>query len=172
MLHRTFEAEWQVIRPTIAGYLFARLGDHQIADDLEQEIAVAAWEGRHRVASDRSFAAWVMGIARHKVIDHFRHHGSGSWELLPTDATSDLETLALAEAERQQRRVQALRRCLAALPATQRDLIEAYYLEEQRTDRLARRLSLSLANVKVRLHRIRQALRRCIDRHSGPKETP
>jgi RNA polymerase sigma-70 factor (ECF subfamily) len=54
-------------------YVHSRLAPQQDhVDDLVQDILVAAWEnlGQYRGAS--SLQGWVIGIARHKVEDHYR----------------------------------------------------------------------------------------------------
>ncbi len=57
----------------VYGYLHSRLApQHDLVDDLVQEVLLAAWGnlGQYRGAS--TLQAWVMGIARHKVEDHYR----------------------------------------------------------------------------------------------------
>ena len=41
-------------------------------DDLVQDVFLAAWESLGRFRGTGSLRAWVMGIARHKVEDHYR----------------------------------------------------------------------------------------------------
>ena len=44
----------------------------ELADDLVQEVLLAAWEGLAGFRGDSSLEAWLMGIARHKVEDYYR----------------------------------------------------------------------------------------------------
>jgi RNA polymerase sigma-70 factor, ECF subfamily len=53
-------------------YLLVRLGAPADAEDLTAETFRAALEGFARVRSEDSAAAWLVGIARHKLVDHFR----------------------------------------------------------------------------------------------------
>jgi len=41
-------------------------------DDLVQDVFLAAWESLGQFRGTGSLRAWVMGIARHKVEDHYR----------------------------------------------------------------------------------------------------
>lgn len=53
-------------------YTVARrtIGDAGEAEDVLQQVFAAAWQGRARFRPDRAaLSAWLMGIARHKIVD-------------------------------------------------------------------------------------------------------
>jgi len=58
---------------------------------------------------------------------------------------------------------QALERCLGKLSAGDRALVAARYERGLRVTAIAQRLRRNVATVRVRLFRIRQALRRCVE---------
>ena len=43
-----------------------------LVDDLVQEVFLAAWEGVDKFRGDAPLRSWLLGIARHKVEDHYR----------------------------------------------------------------------------------------------------
>jgi RNA polymerase sigma-70 factor, ECF subfamily len=43
-----------------------------VAEDLIQEVFVAAWQNLKNYRGDASLRHWLLGIARHKVDDHYR----------------------------------------------------------------------------------------------------
>lgn len=54
-------------------YIRSRLAPrYDQVDDLVQEVFLAAWESLGRYRGTGPLQAWVMGIARHKVEDHYR----------------------------------------------------------------------------------------------------
>jgi DNA-directed RNA polymerase specialized sigma24 family protein len=75
-----------------------------------------------------------------------------------------LSTVEVAEVSVE---IECLRHCLELLPADQRDLVLEYYLQEQRQQivyrkRLMRELNLTATALRVRAHRIRMALQKCV----------
>jgi RNA polymerase sigma-70 factor (ECF subfamily) len=53
-------------------YLLARVSNEQDAQDLTSQTFLAAMEGIQGYRGTNPFAAWLLGIARHKAADHFR----------------------------------------------------------------------------------------------------
>jgi RNA polymerase sigma-70 factor (ECF subfamily) len=55
--------------PQVYGYLMARCGDRAVAEDLTSETFLAVAAGRKDVPLT---VAWLIGVARHKLVDHWR----------------------------------------------------------------------------------------------------
>ena len=62
--------------PDVHAYALARLGDWSGAEDVTQEVFVAAVTSIRRLRDEREPAvqAWFLHICRHKVIDHLRRN--------------------------------------------------------------------------------------------------
>lgn len=57
----------------VHGYVRHRmLPRNDLVDDFVQDVFLAALEGLHRFAGDSSLRGWLLGIARHKIEDHYR----------------------------------------------------------------------------------------------------
>src|SRR6516165_12705768 len=57
----------------VYGYVRRRLIPRaDLADDLVQEVFLAAWESLDKFRGDAPLRSWLLGIARHKVEDHYR----------------------------------------------------------------------------------------------------
>ncbi|GAY07178.1 RNA polymerase sigma factor [Pseudonocardia sp. N23] len=57
--------------PEVYGYLLARCGRKALAEDLTADTFLAAVQECRRTATDPTIA-WLVGIARHKLADHWR----------------------------------------------------------------------------------------------------
>jgi len=60
-------ALYDVALPQVYGYLLSRCGDRTLAEDLTSETFLAAVS-----ASGPLSTAWLIGTARHKLVDHWR----------------------------------------------------------------------------------------------------
>jgi RNA polymerase sigma-70 factor, ECF subfamily len=58
--------------PQVYGYLLARCGRRALAEDLTAETFLAAVSACRREPPPRPTTGWLVGIARHKLVDHWR----------------------------------------------------------------------------------------------------
>jgi len=58
--------------PEVYGYLAARCGSIAVAEDLTSETFLAAADAVRRRAVPELSTAWLIGVARHKLVDHWR----------------------------------------------------------------------------------------------------
>jgi len=58
--------------PHVFGYLSARCGRSALAEDLTAETFLAAVDAVRRESPPALSVPWVIGVARHKLVDHWR----------------------------------------------------------------------------------------------------
>jgi RNA polymerase sigma-70 factor (ECF subfamily) len=58
--------------PQVYGYLLTRCGSAVIAEDLTAETFMAAITASRNGSVTEVNMAWLVGVARHKLIDHWR----------------------------------------------------------------------------------------------------
>ncbi len=63
--------------PQVHGYLLRRTGSAAVAEDLTGATFLAAVERCRGGGVERVSIAWLVGIARHKLIDHWRSEDAG-----------------------------------------------------------------------------------------------
>lgn len=171
-------------------YALAKTGRADIAEDLVQETLLAAWQGRGSFQGSASERAWLLGICRHKTLDHFRKArrgeasafdstlecpedeefftAAGSWRHPPDAWAAD--PLNEAEAEGFWH---ALLDCVSQLPEAQRESFLLQALSELEPAEASGALSVSINHLYVLLHRARLRVRRCLDKHwFGGNNTP
>ncbi len=57
-------------------YIYARAGNAQDAEDITSQTFLAALENIKSYRPPAAFAGWLIGIARHKCVDHWRRNGA------------------------------------------------------------------------------------------------
>ncbi len=74
--------------PQVFGYLSARVGSETVAEDLTAETFLAAVQAIDRNAVPQLTVAWLIGVARHKLVDHWRRRAreERSLHMLPEEA--------------------------------------------------------------------------------------
>jgi RNA polymerase sigma-70 factor, ECF subfamily len=104
--------------PVVLRYLYARVRDMATAEDLCSDTFCRAWDGWSRFGGDDTVAeAWVMRIARNRLIDHLRHNRRVTFEEL-----EESHAAIAGPDEGAPGRID-LRRALAGLSANERDLL-------------------------------------------------
>ena len=140
--------------PQVYGYLLPRCGNVADAEDLTAETFMAAVAALKRPNPPSVSVAWLIGIARHKLVDHYRR--SERWwpepALVDGDAGGVLEPPDVGD----ERAVQAL----AQLPAAQRAALVLRHLDGLSVPEVARTLERSVEAVESLLARGRASFRR------------
>jgi RNA polymerase sigma-70 factor (ECF subfamily) len=81
--------------PQVFGYLRSRTGNEAVAEDLTAETFLAAVQAIQRDAIPNLTVAWLIGVARHKLVDHWRRQAreERGLRLLPEE-DNDIDDVA------------------------------------------------------------------------------
>jgi RNA polymerase sigma-70 factor (ECF subfamily) len=142
--------------PRVYGYFLHRTGGSvPVAEDLTQETFLAAVSELRKGRRVESPIPWIFGIARHKLIHHYRRRDRDALPLLSEDALED-ETADEQVALARENAVAAL----AAVPPSQRAALVLRHLEGLSVPEIADALGKSVEAVESLLARGRVAFRR------------
>lgn len=162
-------------------YALARLGNATAAEDVVQDTLVAALRSRETFRGESAERTWLIGILRHKLIDHLRRRcrelplsadeegdavvdhmfvADGHWRNPP--ASWDGDPARLSE-DREFWEIFA--RCRDALPERQSALFTLRTFEDADPEALCQEFGVSATNLWVLLHRARTRLRACLEEH-------
>jgi RNA polymerase sigma-70 factor (ECF subfamily) len=120
------------------------------AEDLVQETLLAVHLQRGTYDANYPVTAWLLAIARHKLVDLWRRRGRR--ENLHDDV-DDLDVLPMAGEQADVHASRDLSLLLQALPAPQRQAIELTKLEGLSIAEASNRTGLSESSIKVLVHR-------------------
>lgn len=149
-------------------YAFAlsRLGDPVAASDVVSETLVEVWRGAGRFAGRSRVTTWLLGIARHKLLDEQRRRAARAADELDeglADPTAGDPGDALDGAGARAR----LRDCLERLGAAHREAIHLAFFEDLSCSEIAEVAGIPVGTVKTRLFHARRWLRRCVEGGGG-----
>ena len=167
-------------------YAMFRLRETTTAEDAVQETLLAALQAYDTYAGRGSERAWLTGILKHKLTDHFRRlgretplsqiegeefeHGEffrppgdeweGHWAVgyTPSEWCETPESLA-----EQGEFFRVLDDCLSPLPARVSGAFVLREVDGLGTEEICRTFGVSANNLWVMLHRARLHLRRCLE---------
>ncbi len=159
-------------RAVIFGFILASVCDHNAAEDIFQEVAVAVCESADKFTLGTNFKAWAREIARRRILAFRREKKKLNLMLEP-------EILELIEQgfEKMEQRtgipehVGALKRCLAKVKEQARHLLHLRYGREFSLSAVSEATGLNPESVRKTLYRTRTQLRACIQRKLKTKET-
>jgi RNA polymerase sigma-70 factor (ECF subfamily) len=166
-----FALLWAKAFPRLRVFVLMCVPSYHDAEDVLQETAVAAALDFDRFDRQRSFAAWVLGIARNRVLRHWRDRGSVKQVLFDEATLARVEDVFSTMDLRPDPTHEALEACLGGLTARSRRLVEHRYVQGLNTDQISERTGLTVKSVYSQLYRIRQSLADCIRRRLGLGES-
>ncbi len=166
-------------------YAIVRLRDQSLAEDAVQETLLSAIQSLGSYSGRSAERTWLIGILKHKIIDHFRKH-SREVPLDPADTDlSEFDPLFERQDEFQDhwndhlspriwRRSPddalqegeffgVLQNCMSKLPERVATVFSLREMNGLDTDEICELLSVSSSNFWVMMHRARMSLRRCIE---------
>ena len=152
--------------PEVYGYLLSRCGRRALAEDLTAETFLAAVEAVRKEPPPELSAAWLVGVARHKLADHWRRAAREERGLREADAGRPDADDPWDE------RLDAMvaREVLASLGPHHRAALTLRYLDGLPVPQVADHLGRTLHATEALLVRARAAFRRAYDEHRHGKE--
>ncbi len=168
-------------------YALPRVQNPSVAEDLVQETFLAALKARASYEGRSSARTWLTGILKHKIVDYFRKNWrerpeeapelniasadsdfdiKGNWRIKPAHWKAD--PLKLYQ---QKVFFEVLNRCLSDLPSRSAHVFVLREMDGLDTKEICKVLKISSTNCWVILHRVRHALRKCLEMNWFEKKT-
>lgn len=138
----------------VYAYHLVRTNSREEAEDLTSQTFLAALEGINGYRRQSSFPVWLFGIARHKLVDHYRRPAS-----LPLESAQDLND-TLEDTVDHRLRLQQVCRALMEIDLDRVEALSLRIFGQLDTTEISRLLSKSEGAVRNLVYRALQDLRR------------
>ena len=140
---------WSPLVHTIA---LRSLGTREDAEDVVQQVFVAAWRGRATLRPDRgSPVAWLVGITKHRIADVRTHRFRSHRNLRALASEAATEPAAADDSEWAERLL--LVHELERMGDPRATVLRMAFLEDRTQDEIARALDMPLGTVKSHVRR-------------------
>ena len=152
----------------IRAFVVSRINDPFEAHDIAQEVFLVAFRKLRQIDAERPISPWLKGIAAHEIRNHLRKR-----KAIPAGSSSAITELLDAEIEtaapewKEGPVFEALDLCLTKLGEDARDLIRLRYEEGMDIGEIQSSLGGKHSAITMRLHRLREQLRDCIEGNMG-----
>ncbi|MEO7095208.1 MAG: sigma-70 family RNA polymerase sigma factor [Polyangiales bacterium] len=138
---RAFAALFAQYAPMVHGILLSRVRREQ-ADDLMQDVFVAAMERLSGLRDPAAFGGWLATIARNRAVDYFRTRRK------TTELPDDLAMPARESSEAEQ-----VLEVIRTLPEAYRETLVLRLVEGMSGPEISARVGITAESVRVNLHR-------------------
>jgi RNA polymerase sigma-70 factor, ECF subfamily len=151
-------------------YVQSLLPGDPAAADVAQQANATAWQKRAEFTPGTNFKAWLFAIARFETLNYRKRQARDARLVFG----AEVEELLGGEVEEMEeltdRRREALRGCLTKLRDVDRALLLHRYTDTAGTlADYADQSGRSVGGLKVTLHRLRNALLRCVEEQLAKK---
>ena len=155
---------YEKYRPSIFNYIFYRVGDPELADDLTSDVFVRMVD-KYPVSEkeERPIVPWLYAIARNLVTDHIRRAGRINWQPL-SDVTPAGERSNPVEQVETQRMQSCLIKALDYLTEDQRQVILLKFIERRSNREVGELLGKPEGAIKSLQYRALAGLRRALEK--------
>jgi RNA polymerase sigma-70 factor, ECF subfamily len=148
----------------LRGFILALLPDHNLAEDVFQEVFLTLTRKADDFCPASNFLGWARSVARFKVLEHCRSRKSGP-HLLAPEALDAVMAVAGEGDDSWEARREALAQCLEELAPRAREILELRYSEDLLPPpEIAARVNWTVNAVNVALSRARKFLQQCTRR--------
>jgi RNA polymerase sigma-70 factor, ECF subfamily len=152
-------------RDEVLAYVYAIVGDGQIAEDVLQELAILVLRKHAEIADARHFPGWIRRSARFLALHRWRDRRRD--QPLDEAAIDAIDAAWDRVLDHTDERMEYVRACVQTLAPRARQLIALRYGEGLSGTAIAARLGRPLNTVQVGLYRLHRALAECIRRRQA-----
>jgi len=161
------EEFYNLYRTRLHSLILEQVGrDEAVAEDLVQEVFLAALGSLDKFRGDSQLYTWLRSIAFHKINDFYRHqarepkpkNSSSDLNALKLEQTGDNEPATFTALESEEIR-QSVHQALAGLPQDYQEVLVLKYLKDMPVLAISQIMGRSPKSVEGLLSRARKAMR-------------
>ena len=151
-----YKTYWQKIFRLCMGYV----NNYELAQDIAQETFIIVWQQLPKFRAEANIGTWIFRIASNHCLRQIEREKRYKKTDLPVNIEEEKQTS-------NEQQIQLLYKCISELPEIDRIII-SLELEEIKQAEIASIVGLSEANIRVRIHRIKERLTKKFKENGQP----
>jgi RNA polymerase sigma-70 factor (ECF subfamily) len=179
---RAFDALYRKYSPFIKHYIFDRVRNQRMVDDMTQDILMRVYSSIDKYRVESTFSAWVWRIMKNYMVDYYRKDPrvtlstAKNLGIACEDTDSDTarqhvmvfeNTLAGPGLEadlriRDRERKECVRSLLGVVNDRERRVLEMFFFEGKTYEEIACELEVPMNNMKIVMYRAKEKIRKHI----------
>lgn len=148
-------------RSQVFGYIYTVMGDFHVAEDMFQEVSLTAYMKRDTFRSGTNFKAWLLEIARLKILEKKRDFSKHALTM-DEQILKNIKIQFEKQKNQWEREKTALQQCMQELSDKSRTIIHLRFNFALAVKKIAERIKTSPSAVHVMLKRIYNKLYECV----------
>ena len=143
----------------IYAFCLNQLKDPSQAEEVVVDTLYEIWRNPMRFRGESKFSTWLIGIARHKLLNRLRARGPEHEEIdeeMPSNEADPSDILA------QSQRRKSVLECMKKLPVEQRECMHLVFYEGYALSEVAEIQQSPENTIKTRLFHARQKIKNCL----------
>ncbi len=138
-------------------FVLRLVNNQSVAEDLVSEVFLDVWRQADRYEGRSAVSTWLLAIGRFKALSALRRKSEAELDDEKAAAIEDLSDTPEIVAQKKDTSL-VLRRCLEALSADHREIIDLVYYHEKSVEEVAAIVGIPEATVKTRMFYARKNL--------------
>jgi RNA polymerase sigma-70 factor (ECF subfamily) len=165
-----FEKLYKAYAARLFRYLFSMIGDSSAAEELTNDVMVAAWKSAAKFRGESKPSTWLFGIAHHKALNELRRKPPLTVEI---ENASELATPGEGPegAVRRASLEQTVRGALQELSPEHREVVELTFYQGLSYQEIAEIMQSPVNTVKTRMFYAKKRLQEVLERQGIVGET-
>lgn len=140
-------------------FALAKLKDQFVAADVLNDVMLEVWRSAGKFEGRAKVSTWLLGIARNKILDHWRKKGSREFTEVDDSLEDESENINPENASAAASDGKLLRACMAKLKEEHREILHLVFFEELGFSEIAEIIQVPEGTVKSRAFHARSQMK-------------
>lgn len=139
--------------------------NNELAQEVAQDVFVKTYVSLKKFRKESSFSTWIYRISYNTAISETRK-ASYKNVILDENYIVDITETSAEENEKREESHKQLSKAISLLKSDEKFILNLYYFEEKAISEISKITGLGQSNVKIKLHRLRNKLRKLLEENN------